>query len=82
MNSENPHCGERLTPAQATRLEQWLPSRQARLRRLWSGKGGRKLAVNFMCLECCGEDVLAVRGCQAVTCPLWHFRPYQQKTPL
>ena len=47
----------------------------------------RKLAINAMCAHCMGctegyRDpgfVEEVRNCTAPKCPLWHFRPYQQK---
>lgn len=67
-----------LTPSQVKRLSQWLPSRQNAVKRLWSGKGGRKLAIHLQCLDCCGEDVDAVRTCGDRCCPLWHFRPFQK----
>ena len=68
-----------LTPTQVRRLAQWLPSRRNMLKRLWAGKGGRKLAINMQCLDCCGEDVESVRNCGDKCCPLWHFRPFQRK---
>jgi hypothetical protein len=71
-----------LTPSQARRLTHWLPSRQNMIKRLWAGKGGRKLAINMQCLDCCGEDVESVRTCADRCCPLWHFRPFQRKTTL
>ena len=71
--------GRVLTPSQARRLTQWLPSRQNAINRLWEGKGGRKLAIHMQCLDCCGEDVEAVRMCAACCCPLWHFRPFQHR---
>jgi hypothetical protein len=70
--------GEALTEAQAKRLTQWLPSRQNMIKRCWQGQAGRKLAIHMQCLDCCGEDVEAVRTCCAPCCPLWHFRPFQQ----
>ena len=69
-----------LTPTQVRRLAQWLPSRRSMIKRLWSGKGGRKLAINMFCLDCVGENVSAVRTCTAPCCPLFHFRPFQRKT--
>ena len=71
--------GEALTEALAKRLTQWLPSRHGMIKRLWSGGGGRKLAITMQCLDCCGEDVEAVRTCADRCCPLWHFRPFQHR---
>lgn len=70
--------GGALTASQVKRLTQWLPSRQNMIKRLWAGKGGRKLAINMQCLDCCGEDVEAVRTCADRCCPLWHYRPFQR----
>ena len=81
MRIENPHGNDTLSPYQTKRLAQWLPSRQPMIRRLWAGKGGRKLAIKLQCLECCGEDTDAVRSCNDRCCPLWHFRPFQTRTP-
>lgn len=80
MDPQNPTpnaAGTTLTPKQEHRLSQWMPSRQDRLKRLWQGKGGRKLAIQFQCLDCTGEDIEAVRTCGDLCCPLWHFRPFQ-----
>jgi hypothetical protein len=71
--------GAALLPSQVKRLKHWLPSRHGAIQRLWSGKGGRKLAIHMQCLDCCGEDVEAVRTCGDRCCPLWHFRPFQQR---
>jgi hypothetical protein len=71
--------GGALTPSQAKRLTQWLISRRNMIKRLWAGKGGRKLAINMQCLDCQGEDVDGVRTCGDRCCPLWHFRPFQRK---
>jgi hypothetical protein len=67
-----------LTPRQVKRLGQWNPSRHRDVKALFSGAcKSRKLALKYQCLECVGEDVAAVRGCTADTCPLWRFRPYK-----
>jgi len=68
-----------LNERQVKRLTQWTPTRQRMLQRLWSGGGTRSLAIRMFCLECVGEDVPAITGCTADTCPLWNFRPFQPK---
>ena len=48
------------------------------------GKVPKGLAIKLKCLECCawerhegGRDKIG--GCQVLTCPLWHLRPFQAK---
>ena len=31
-------------------------------------------SIRTKCLDCCCGQVVEVRGCEAVTCPLWPFR--------
>lgn len=78
-NQHGNHPGAALLPAQVKRLNNWRPSRRNAIKRLWFGKGGRKLAIHMQCLDCCGEEVEAVRTCADRCCPLWRFRPFQQR---
>lgn len=71
--------GDVLSPRQVVRLGQWSLRRRNIIKRIWARKAGRTLAIHMQCLECCGEDVEAIRGCTAVCCPLWHFRPFQKR---
>lgn len=45
-------------------------------------KASRAEAVKAKCIDCMGFENVAnrVRECSAVTCPLYHFRPYQDKS--
>lgn len=36
-------------------------------------------ALKAKCLDCCAFDKIEVKNCIVKTCPLWFFRPYQQK---
>jgi len=36
-------------------------------------------AIKAFCLECCGFDHKAITECTAYACPLWNFRPFQEK---
>jgi hypothetical protein len=39
----------------------------------------RASAVKAMCQECCGYERDAVKNCADDGCPLYFFRPYQEK---
>ena len=47
------------------------------LKRAFDGTGGRKNAVQAMCLACTGYDRETVRTCTGWSCPLWKWRPFQ-----
>jgi hypothetical protein len=47
------------------------------LRRAFQGAGGRKNAIQAMCLACTGYDRETIRTCTGWTCPLWKWRPFQ-----
>lgn len=68
-----------LTPEQVKRLDWWGKSRHRALKRSWQGVCSPRVAIRLQCLECCGEDELAVTGCTSRTCPLWQFRPFQKR---
>ena len=45
--------------------------------------GGRSLAIKAKCVECVGTADTPgfrkdIRECDARSCPLWEFRPYQR----
>lgn len=54
---------------------------QKRYRNALMGLGSPRQAIATKCSECCGfEDVVnRVGGCTVQRCPLWHFRPFQNK---
>ena len=43
------------------------------------GKGNVRAAVKLNCLQCCAFVPKEVEECGSVSCPLWPFRPYQEK---
>jgi hypothetical protein len=45
-------------------------------------KSSMRAAVNAKCQDCCNWQLLEIRHCQAVTCPLWAYRPYQKTESL
>lgn len=68
---------EPLTPGQDKRLSQWGERYKNLLARAWKGLVSPRTAIKLQCLECCGEDVKAVRTCPSRQCPLWQYRPFQ-----
>ena len=40
----------------------------------------RAAAIKAKCLDCCGYQKVEVRRCPAKECPLWPYRPYQQRS--
>ena len=39
----------------------------------------RSTAIKVKCLACCNFDREEVKTCAVITCPLWAYRPYQDK---
>lgn len=69
-----------LLPAQVKRLGHWGKSRHKALKRAWEGVCSPRAAIKLQCLDCCGEDEVAVSECADRCCPLWHFRPFQRNS--
>jgi hypothetical protein len=57
------------------------PSRAALFQAVHYGNPSKALAVKAKCLDCCCWDTVEIKNCQAVTCPLWRVRPYQEGSP-
>lgn len=36
-------------------------------------------AIRLKCLDCCAWDTREVKRCEIRDCPLWPFRPYQER---
>lgn len=43
-------------------------------------EGSMKAAVKLKCLDCCNYDKVEIRECEAYSCPLWLFKPYNTNT--
>lgn len=54
---------------------------QGLYKKVTSGEAGYAGAVKAKCQECMNyEDaVQRIRECSVYGCPLWHYRPYQEK---
>ena len=68
-----------LTPSQVKRLGQWGKTRRRAVESLYRGVGSPRKAIKYFCLDCVGEEIAAIRECGDRCCPLWHFRPFQEK---
>jgi hypothetical protein len=47
--------------------------------RVYAGQTGLIEAVKAKCLNCCCLQIDKVRNCRVFACPIWDFRPFQQK---
>jgi len=45
----------------------------------FSMKGGRNAAIRAKCIECSNFQKAEVGACSISGCPLWRYRPYQDK---
>lgn len=50
------------------------------LGRAFDGVASPRQAIKAKCLECCGFDRKTVAGCTGYSCPLWAYRPFQDRT--
>lgn len=73
--SEEAKCEEK----RAKRIATAPIGSQALLKRCFTGKCSPRTAIKGMCLECVGFERKAVTECTAYACPIWHFRPYQER---
>ena len=64
----------------ARRLEACPPSCKRLLASCWSKNASPRQAIKAFCTECVGYDRAAVAACTAYECPLWQYRPYQQRS--
>ena len=64
--------------AMLVQIEEDGPSCVKTFEKAYTGNS-RRLAMRAMCLQCCWLDRQAVAECQSTICPLWKFRPFQNK---
>lgn len=55
------------------------PSKLGVFKSVYASTASPRQAIKAKCLECCWMDVAGIRECTGTACPLWGFRPYQQK---
>ena len=70
---------QRIALKRAARLKTTPESAKGHIVAAWSGNCAPRRAIKAFCLECVGFDRQAIAGCAAYACPLWCFRPFQQK---
>jgi hypothetical protein len=49
------------------------------LREAFSGSASPRRAIKAMCLTCVGYDRQEIKNCSAHGCPLWKYRPFQER---
>jgi hypothetical protein len=49
------------------------------LREAFSGYASPRKAIKAMCLTCVGYDRQEIKNCSAHGCPLWKYRPFQER---
>jgi hypothetical protein len=45
----------------------------------FNGHASPRKAIKAMCLACLGYERSAITNCTGWSCPLWAYRPFQQK---
>ena len=59
-----------------SQVEEDFPSKLNHFKKSYNGS--LRSAITSKCIECCWNDVRAIRECTAYACPLWEQRPYQE----
>jgi len=59
-------------------IEQIAPSKHGKFVKAYKGHSLRA-GIDANCLDCQGFDLVQVRNCTVLNCPLWPYRPYQNK---
>jgi len=55
------------------------PSKLRVFLRSYGGAASKREAIKAKCLDCSNLATTEVRLCPATGCPLWRYRPYQEK---
>ena len=59
-------------------VQEDTPSRLKAFKRAYA-RDSLRSAVNANCLYCCGLSYIEVKHCTSIGCPMWEYRPYQDK---
>ena len=73
---------EKITAKRAGRLATTPATAKGHFVAAWAGKCSPRRAIKAQCLECVGFDRQAIADCNCWACPLWAFRPFQNKNDL
>ncbi len=76
---QNPSPSQQIAAKRARRIETAPESFRKLLTQAMCGKCSPRTAIKAQCAECNGFDRQAISDCTNHSCPLWHFRPYQDK---
>ena len=49
------------------------------MQKAYNGTAAPRSAIKSLCLACVGYERLMVTHCTGFSCPLWAYRPYQNK---
>ena len=60
------------------RVRKYAPKKLGHYKRAYAGKS-LKAAVIAKCLDCTCDQTVEIRLCPCAGCPLWTYRPYQDK---
>ena len=81
LSKKNAPYSRSLTAKQTRRIA-WVqenaPSKVTPFKRAYSGTSP-SAGIKAQCLDCAGCDMQIIRECTADGCPLWVYRPYQEK---
>jgi hypothetical protein len=76
-------AGEHVFTAQQEKIlagvERKAPSKFRLFLRAYSASANKREVIKSKCLDCSHLNVVEVRQCTATGCPLWRYRPYQEK---
>lgn len=80
MNTTPPSSlSDEIALKRAGRIKTSPESFRGILAQSYTGTCSPRAAIKAQCAECNGFDRASIRDCTAYACPLWMFRPYQQR---
>lgn len=77
---ERDHGAGGITPRQSKYLSQTPPLSAGIVERAFLGTASPRTAIKAKCLACCNWQRAEVESCAVTLCPLWRYRPYQDKS--
>jgi hypothetical protein len=60
-------------------LSQAPESAKGCLQEAFSGSASPRRAIKAFCLVCVGFERESIKNCTSLACPLWKYRPFQEK---
>ena len=62
------------------RIAEAPQSCQKSLRKAFFGSASPRQAIKAMCLACVGYERESIKNCTGWSCPLWRYRPFQDRS--